>query len=159
MLEKYALAIFLITGLTACDQEEDKINLGKIEKAHVEVNQMIDYSSTNDFFASKEYDGGKKENKCIDESGGNFEQLTYCLEENIAIIKENIKKKLKTLNQSEKILEAEYQKIKTQCRKEAIANLKEDEDDVNEEDEALTINLFTAGCIKNELYQFGRNLK
>ncbi|MCV2502621.1 MAG: hypothetical protein N4Q30_00830 [Neisseriaceae bacterium] len=157
MLKQYILAVCLMMGLTACD-EEDKINLENIEKARVEVNHMIDDSSTNDFFASKEYDGGKKEDKCIDESGGNFEQLTYCLEDNIAIIKEKIKKKLKILNQSEKILEAEYQKIKTQCRKEAIASLKEDGDDVDEEGDALTINLFTAGCIKNELYQFGRNL-
>ncbi|MCV2502465.1 MAG: hypothetical protein N4Q30_00010 [Neisseriaceae bacterium] len=146
MFKKYILLMCLLIGSTACAKNTS----------------VAKGNSINDFFASKEYDGGPEEIKCIDESQGGFEALTSCAEHEIKKIRENIKKKLISLNKPTKVLDRAFNKITIQCRKETINNLKEDNERSEREieiNEAPTIKLFTASCIKVDLYQFGRNLK
>lgn len=151
--KKHILTISVMVLLSACTKGEDKINLKNIQKAHIEINQIINKKADSDFFAPEEYESNEKGKKCIEESSSNFEQLSYCVDNDIKIIKENIKKKLVSLNKPEKILNKEYEKIKLECRKKMAYK------DMDPEDDKLEINLLNVSCIQEDLYKYGRNLK
>ncbi|MCV2508812.1 MAG: hypothetical protein N4Q32_00010 [Neisseriaceae bacterium] len=142
-MKKYV--ILLILFLVSCSENM----AGRAGEEH--KNKIED--SYQNFFKTKEYENSYEEKKCIDNSNGDFYQLSICSNNSIKTIKSNIKKKLEGLNKSEKVLDAQYEKIKAEC----TIKILEDED-FNGEDDS-TKNSFIASCIKIDLYQFGRNLK
>ncbi|MCV2503963.1 MAG: hypothetical protein N4Q30_07800 [Neisseriaceae bacterium] len=147
-MKKYLLFVLTPLFFVSCNEAE---NIKPVHQKTDNVHKVTNDSNQGDtekFFNPKEYEGTKEENKCIDNSNGDFAQLKICTDLIIKNIKEHINQKLISLNKSPAILNTEYKKIINKCNKE-----------LDDESPSLEKDFLISDCIEYDLYQFDRNLK